>query len=145
MPTSLTRVKGIGPATAQQLISVGITSVAALAEATLEQLTTLPGFGPFRAAQVLDNARQLMDGFRAAADTAPDGGQAAATSGKKSKLPEKQAKSQKKPKKKSDKKKKGEKKQAKKRKKSDNSKKEIGKKAKVKKSPSKKKAKKKKK
>ena len=106
MPTSLTQVKGIGPATARQLLSAGIPSAEALAEATLEQLTMLPGFGPFRAAQILENARQLMDGSQAADVTAAAGSQAAVTSGEKSKPAKQHPKTHKKPKKKSDKKKK---------------------------------------
>ena len=60
MPTSLNLVKGIGPATAVKLAAAGVTTAEDLAAATTEQLAAVPGFGEFRAKQVIANARQLV-------------------------------------------------------------------------------------
>ena len=60
MSTPIRQVKGIGLFTEQALASAGITSVESLAEATIEQLVSVPGFGPKRAELVIEKARQLM-------------------------------------------------------------------------------------
>lgn len=59
MPTFLTLVKGIGPATAEKLATAGLATAEDLAATTPEQLGALPGFGEFRAKQVIAHARQL--------------------------------------------------------------------------------------
>ncbi len=59
MPTFLTLVKGIGPATAEKLATAGLTTAEDLAATTPEQLGAVPGFGEFRAKQVIAHARQL--------------------------------------------------------------------------------------
>jgi hypothetical protein len=61
MPTSLLQVKGIGPATAERLKAAGFTTAEQLAVATVRELTDIPGFGAFRAKQVLASARQVAE------------------------------------------------------------------------------------
>jgi NAD-dependent DNA ligase len=68
MPTSLNLVKGIGPATAERLTAAGLATVEDLAVATPEQLEAVPGFGEFKAKQVITHARQLVAESAAVAD-----------------------------------------------------------------------------
>ncbi|WP_419661761.1 uncharacterized protein Dvar_21940 [Desulfosarcina variabilis str. Montpellier] len=68
MPTPLTRVKGIGPASAEKLTSAGIPTAEALAAATPEQVAAVPGFGPLRAGQILENARLAISAIDQTAD-----------------------------------------------------------------------------
>ncbi len=60
MSISISQVKGIGPSTEEALADAGITSVESLVAYTLQQLTTLPGFGEIRAGKVIEHARQLL-------------------------------------------------------------------------------------
>lgn len=69
MSTSLTRVKGIGPASAKKLTSAGIPTAEALAAATPEQLAAVPGFGPLRAGQILENARLAISAIDQTSET----------------------------------------------------------------------------
>ena len=139
MPTSLTLVKGIGPVTAEKLAAAGLATVEDLAATTPEQLGAVPGFGEFRAKQVIAHARQL------ASEGVPDWverSDAKPSSGKKGVAKSKKGK----PSKKSGAKKKDEKKKGKKGKlKKDKGKADKAKKDKGKKTGAKKKAKKKKK
>jgi nucleotidyltransferase/DNA polymerase involved in DNA repair len=93
MPTSLNRVKGIGPATAEKLEAAGLKSAEALAAATPEQLADVSGFGNLRAKQVIGHARQLVT--EAVPDSAERSG-ANPSSGKKKAAKSKQGKSSKK-------------------------------------------------
>jgi transcription termination factor NusA len=60
MSTPIRQVKGIGLFTEEALADEGLTSVESIAEATIEQLVSVPGFGPKRAEKVIENARQLI-------------------------------------------------------------------------------------
>ena len=60
MSITMSQVKGIGPATEGNLAAAGFTTVKSLADATLEQLIAVPGFGNARANQVIEHARQLL-------------------------------------------------------------------------------------
>ena len=108
----LTDVPGIGEATAAKLRDAGIGSADDLAEATIEALTVIPGFGNYRAIRVRRAAERVMRRRQAAEakaavaealeplpDVAPQ-----------AEKPEKKAKKMKKAKKKDDKKKKADKK-----------------------------------
>ena len=134
MPTSLNLVKGIGPATAGKLAAAGLNTAEDIAAATPEQLAEVPGFGKFRAKQVIAHARQLVAPAATASIRSKD---EKPSVGKKRVANSRKGKSSKK----SDSKKKDEKKKGKKRK----LKKDKGKKDKGKKTGAKKKAKKKKK
>lgn len=56
-----TSVKGIGPATAAALRAAGFDSVAAAAEADLEELVAIPGVGRARATRVIAAANSEVD------------------------------------------------------------------------------------
>ena len=60
MHNPLLQVKGVGPAPAEHLAAAGITTIEALAAATVEQLTGFPGFGQWRARQVIAQAQALL-------------------------------------------------------------------------------------
>ncbi len=60
MIPTISEVRGIGPATARTLAEQGIQSVADLAAIHVKQLTAIPGFSDIRAAQVIDDAAQLL-------------------------------------------------------------------------------------
>ncbi|MBL8776679.1 MAG: helix-hairpin-helix domain-containing protein [Acidimicrobiales bacterium] len=64
----LHEIRGVGPATATRLADHGITSVAALAQADLDSVVAVPGFGPVRAAAVQAAALAALD-----AASAPEG------------------------------------------------------------------------
>lgn len=148
MLTSLLHVKGIGPATAEKLVAAGIPSAEALAEASLDELSAVPGFGDFRAGQIIAHARQLIDDTGEGKNKKSPSGEASPAKNEKDKAIMQKAKSKKKAKKKKkiDKNKKAEKKQGKReKKKKEKLTKDKAKKGKGKKSGSKKKAKKKKK
>ena len=59
-PAKLVDVNGVGPDTAKRLAARGIASVPALAEATVERIAQVPGFGPKRAAEVRTAASALL-------------------------------------------------------------------------------------
>lgn len=71
MSTPLTAVSGIGPAAAGLLEKHGIASAEQLAQATVEELTKVPGFGTSRATTVIAAARAALD-----APAASEGGKA---------------------------------------------------------------------
>ena len=70
MSTPLTAVSGIGPAAAGLLEKHGIATVEQLVQASIDDLTQVPGFGPARAATVLGAARDVLDGPAPAAKPA---------------------------------------------------------------------------
>ena len=57
---ALTQIRGIGPATAKQLEEAGLGTVEAVAGAEPDQLAAVPGFGPLRAAGVIEAAASLV-------------------------------------------------------------------------------------
>lgn len=103
MPTSLIPVKGIGPATAEKLATAGLANVEDLAATTSEQLGAVPGFGEFRAKQVIAHARQLasegVSDLVERSDAIPSSGKKGVTKSKKGK-PSKKSGAKKKAKKK---------------------------------------------
>ena len=143
MPTSLTRVKGIGPASAEKLTSAGIPTAEALAAATPEQLAAVPGFGPLRAGQILENARLAISAIDQTTDAVLPVEETATVEEKKTEAQKDKTTSKKKAGKK--KKTKSDKKADQKQKKKSKQKKEKKTSSKVKKDEAKKKAKKKKK
>ena len=88
---TLTQVAGIGPATARLLAANGLTSVAAIANASIAEIAAVPGFGPTRAAAIKQAAQQL--------ETKPEPTVALSTAPKKKKKRKKKAKDKKKKKK----------------------------------------------
>lgn len=116
MPDSqLTRIPGIGPATARTLTDSGFASVEAIAKAATEDLARVPGFGSIRAAVVITSAQTLVtvDGGEPVTSAAPE--KADKAKGKKKKKKKNKKKDKKKDKGKS--KKKGKKKTSKKKRK----------------------------
>lgn len=73
MGLALTDVTGIGPAAAKNLEAGGIVDARALAKASEDKISEIPGFGPVRAAQVIAAAKALltMDQSPAPAPKAP--------------------------------------------------------------------------
>ena len=62
-PEDLTVVHGVGQATADRLIAVGIETVAALAEAESDGLVDeMPGFAPWRAQRIIEAAQEMTAG-----------------------------------------------------------------------------------
>ena len=61
MATALTKVKGIGPATAKLLQEQGISSAEDLAAISVEQLMKTPGFSDVRARQTLTDAAAALN------------------------------------------------------------------------------------
>ena len=60
MKTDIERVPGIGPHSAKVLTTSGFDSIDSLANATVEQLSTVPGFGAARAGKVIRSAAALV-------------------------------------------------------------------------------------
>lgn len=60
MKTDIERVPGIGPHSAEVLSRSGFASVASLADATVDQLSAVPGFGAARARKVIRSAAALV-------------------------------------------------------------------------------------
>ena len=60
MKTDIERVPGIGPHSAKVLTTSGFDSIGSLANATVEQLSTVPGFGAARAGKVIRSAAALV-------------------------------------------------------------------------------------
>lgn len=58
--TPITQVKGIGPAMASMLARNGYDSAESIASSTIEALSNLPGFGEFRAKQVMASAASVV-------------------------------------------------------------------------------------
>ncbi len=56
----ITSIKGIGPSSALLLKTNGFTSIKDIAEASVEQLQNVPGFGPVRAASIIEDAARLL-------------------------------------------------------------------------------------
>lgn len=56
----ITSIKGIGPSSALLLETNGFTSLKDIAEASVEQLQNVPGFGPVRAASIIKDASRLL-------------------------------------------------------------------------------------
>lgn len=61
MKTPLTRVAGIGPATARQLNAHGITCAEDLATADTAVISAVPGFGHIRTTQVKQAAAEIAE------------------------------------------------------------------------------------
>jgi Holliday junction resolvasome RuvABC DNA-binding subunit len=59
MPTELTSISGIGPAAAELLKQHGFNSAEAIATASVEQLSQVPGFGAARSANAITAAIEL--------------------------------------------------------------------------------------
>ncbi|MBU0946617.1 MAG: helix-hairpin-helix domain-containing protein [Proteobacteria bacterium] len=57
---AITSIKGIGPNSALLLKKNGFASIKDIAEASIEQLQAIPGFGAVRAALVIKEARRLL-------------------------------------------------------------------------------------
>ena len=96
----LTKIPGIGPATAQNLATAGFSTVDAIAQAQAADLAQVNGFGQVRAAVVIGAAQAMLSATDAApVATKPE------TKDKKAKKKKKGKKKDKKPKKKGDKKK----------------------------------------
>ena len=106
MTQSITNVSGIGESSRRSLATQGIKTIADLANAKVEQLKAMKGFGEARAASVIASAIALLEAAEAAPASAAKG-----TSAKKEKAVKK--KKDKKSKKKKDKKKKNKKKSGK--------------------------------
>ena len=62
MTTQIERVAGVGPHAAQVLKKSGFTTIAKLANATVAQLSEVPGFGGVRAERVINSAKELLAG-----------------------------------------------------------------------------------
>lgn len=60
MPTALTSISGIGPAAAELLKQHGFKSAEAIAKATVEQLSAVPGFGEIRSKNTIKAASELV-------------------------------------------------------------------------------------
>lgn len=63
MAGTITDIKGVAGQTAETLTENGFDSVETIAQASVEALCAVPGFGPARAQLVIDNARSLLDGI----------------------------------------------------------------------------------
>ena len=110
MEPEIIDITGIGPAAAATLDEHGITNLADLANASVEEITTVPGFSEARAVRVLAAATELL----AASGVTPpakekDSGKKDKTAGKGKKDKKKKAKGKGKDKKKGKGKKKGKK------------------------------------
>jgi hypothetical protein len=66
----LTDIPGIGPSTAKSLTDRGFNTVGSVAVATVETLSTVPGFAPARSATVIAAAQNTAAQF-AGNDTSP--------------------------------------------------------------------------
>ena len=102
MPTPVTAIPGIGPATADLLGKNGFTSAESIAETSVEKLSLVPGFGEIRAANTIKAAADAVSSEPAAATK----GEAASTDEPKTKTKKEKAEKEKsgKEKKKKDKK-----------------------------------------
>ena len=60
MPTALTSISGIGPAAAEVLKQHGFKSAEAVAKASVEQLSAVPGFGEIRSQSTINAAIELV-------------------------------------------------------------------------------------
>lgn len=60
MKTTITGVAGIGPQTAKTLHEHGFNTLSAVAAATIEQLSRVPGFSTTRASRVIRAANELI-------------------------------------------------------------------------------------
>jgi hypothetical protein len=103
MSSAITDITGIGPAAAAALAEKGIKSLRSLARASVERVSTVPGFSPARAQKVIAAAAELL-GTSSAANVASEA--PAADTGEKKKDKKKGKKKGGKEKKKKDKKKK---------------------------------------
>ena len=104
----LTKISGIGTATAEALAGNGFTTIEGVAAATENQLSEVRGFGPARAATVIAAAKALLE-----TDEAPKAGKGKKKDKKKTKKNKKGKGKKKDGKKKKDKKKKDKKKRRK--------------------------------
>ena len=70
MPTPVTAIPGIGPATADLLGKHGFTSAESIAETSVEKLSLVPGFGEIRAVNTIKAAADAVSSEPAAATKA---------------------------------------------------------------------------
>jgi len=61
MPRALTSISGIGPAAAEILKQHGFKSAEAIANATVEELSVVPGFGAIRSENTIKAALELVN------------------------------------------------------------------------------------
>jgi len=61
MPRALTSISGIGPAAAETLKQHGFKSAEAIAQATAEELSVVPGFGTIRSENTIKAAIELVN------------------------------------------------------------------------------------
>lgn len=110
MPTPVTAISGIGPATAELLANHGFKTAESIAKTTTEKLSLVPGFGEIRSANTIKAAQESLGavGEEPAAATKPETKAKPEKAMKKDKK-KKDKKNKKKDKKKKDKKKKGKK------------------------------------
>lgn len=132
--TAITSIKGIGPSSARLLQENGFSSLKDIAEASIEKLQTIPGFGAIRAGLIIEEAIRLLKEQNAGSPSSPSPSPAQTAPHVSTSVPEKDKKKKKGKKKKKDKKedKKKDKKQTPKKKKEKKSKKDSGKKKKKK-------------
>ncbi len=69
--SAITSIKGIGPDSARILQENGFTSVQAIAEASVDLLQIVPGFGAVRAAMIIKAAATLLERQRDTATAVP--------------------------------------------------------------------------
>jgi hypothetical protein len=60
MKTTITGISGVGSGTAKTLHEQGYKTLSAIAGATIEQLSSVPGFGTTRASRVIRAANELL-------------------------------------------------------------------------------------
>jgi len=73
MKSSLTDVRGIGPAATAILADNGLATVRALAKSSVDDLSKIPGFGPARAIAVIAAAAAVLEeAAEGAAEAAPE-------------------------------------------------------------------------
>ena len=65
MASEITNIAGIGSTTAAVLSQHKFSTVASIANTTVEQLSAVPGFSDARAGKTIDAARQLLDSVKA--------------------------------------------------------------------------------
>ena len=70
MTVALTRIPGIGPGTAKVLLEKGFKSADQIAQTTIEQLVSVPGFSTARASKTIEAATELLAASTDAAKSA---------------------------------------------------------------------------
>ena len=70
MVEQLIEITGIGSAAANTLMNHGFKSVISIADATIEELSAVPGFSAVRAGKTIAAAKQLLNSKAAGSNTA---------------------------------------------------------------------------